>query len=60
MDSWQDFEDLLKAVGMRKTDLGVELGIHRETISRWRRGKIPTYAWAYLDLRLRLMKYEDL
>ena len=52
-ETWLWLETRLRDLGMRKGDLARELGLTRESVSRWRHSGVPGYAAAYLRLRVR-------
>lgn len=49
------FHDLLREADLRKTELGRILGVHGDTVSRWKDDP-PQYAVAYLELYVGLKR----
>lgn len=45
-----DFEALLARAGITKAELARRLGLTPNAVSKWRHGKVPKYATAYLEL----------
>ena len=51
------FDKDLEYLGWAKQDFAACLGLHRNTVSRWK--KPPGYARVYLDLRIGITKVID-
>ena len=51
------FSQLLVRAGLRKVDLARELGVHVGTVVRWRDGRVPGYAIAWLRLYIEVQRY---
>jgi transcriptional regulator with XRE-family HTH domain len=47
---WVQIEPVLQELGWGQSDLAFNLGIHRNTISRWAAGSAPSWLLRYLHM----------
>ncbi len=54
---YEDFKDDLQMIQMTQADLTRELGLSKNTVYAWGQFTIPSYAKAYVELKMQLYDY---
>ena len=54
---YEDFKDDLQMIQMTPADLTRELGLSKNTVYAWGQFTIPSYAKAYIELKVELYDY---